>query len=399
MGGYLNIINFFNLHKDVKLAVGILRDSKVVISGKLIEIVERKGKGTQGCSYIYIAEGYKRGGTLVHIMKYASVMRELSLVRRSYLVPINLLRDKTLIRFSFSRSRLTYIEIGKIKDLELSELSWEHLPPREFVERFRGYRYLIQDKELREMIDEFEERIVPMVEDLREYEARLGFRISFMDKERRTEEAYNDPEFYYFTSMSIPDDRSRKKSLRVTRRWIYQLWVLKEVCEALEVRKFKAVDEDRPRWWIKQGSEIPTFIAETPLGDMTFWLEFQPSKMAHMVGIATKRRLPIRPDIVGVLGSYQYTRDLLNARKGIDLIVECKEDPFIRWKKDVESQILPYLNIFKPKNFLLVSLKPVPSHAAESIEGYGIKVVDNLNLESDRGREILRRYVREAMLR
>ena len=370
----------------------------MVVSGELIEIIERRGKGTQGSSYIYVAERHEGKGILAHISEYASARRELSLGRRSYLVPINALQNKTLVRFSFSGSRLPYVEIGKIEDSKLSEPAWKHLPLGEFVKEFRGYRYSIQDEELKEMIDEFEEKMIPMVEDLREYEKRLGFRVSFMGRGRRIEEAYNDPEFYYFTSMSIPDDRSRKKSLRVTRRWIYQLWILKEICEALEVKRFYARNGDKPIWWIEQGSEISTFIAETPLGDVTFWLEFQPGKMAHMVGMVSKSRVPVRPDIVGVLGSYRYTRDLLDAGKEIDLMVECKEDPFTRWKKDLETQILQYLDTFGPKNFLLASLKPVPSHAVKLMEDHGIKVIDNLSLENNERRDLLRKYAKEALL-
>ena len=121
--------------------------------------------------------------------------------------------------------------------------------------------------------------------------------------------------------------------------------------------------------------------------------------MAHMVGILTRERLPVRPDIVGVRGSYRYVRELLDAGKGIDLMVECKEDPFAKWKGDLEGQIAPYLDFFKPRSFLLVSMKPIPTDGINFMEDLGIKVVDGLDFKNEERRELLRRYVREIVSR
>ena len=137
--------------------------------------------------------------------------RESEFEGTTYSVPAGSLRHKTLLRFSFSGSGLPFVEIGRVKDAEPSgKMEWRSLTPRELVERFRGYRYEVHDEELEGMIGEFEEEMVPMIEDLKRYEARLGFRISFMGRSRRLEEAYKDPEFYYFTSMSIPDDEEKR---------------------------------------------------------------------------------------------------------------------------------------------------------------------------------------------
>ena len=86
------------------------------------------------------------------------------------------------------------MEIGRINDMEPSGgIEWERLTPRELVERFRGYRYEVRDEELERMIEEFDEDIVPHDRGFKEYETRLGFKISFMGRGRRIEEAYKDP--------------------------------------------------------------------------------------------------------------------------------------------------------------------------------------------------------------
>ena len=197
--------------------------------------------------------------------------------------------------------------------------------------------------------------------------------------------------------MSLPDDRRRIASLRVTRRWVYQLWVLKLLCEALRVSEFKEhVYDGRPYWWVEQGSGVSTAVARTPIGDVTLWLEFQPSRYAHMQGWFTGRRVPVRPDIVVARGSFRRAEELANSGRRIDLIVECKEDPFDRWRSDIESQILPYQRAFNPSNLVIASLERVPGAARRYLESLGVRVVDDLRVGSGSIAEF-RNLIRELL--
>ncbi|GEM_PF-3795067 len=126
-----------------------------------VEITERRGKGTRGGSYVYVAEESDRRGTLVHIGVYAFMRRESDFEDITYSVPASSLSDKTLLRFSFSGSILPSVEIGRIKGTESLEIEWERLTPRKLVERFRGYRYEFHNEELKRIIEEFEEEMVP----------------------------------------------------------------------------------------------------------------------------------------------------------------------------------------------------------------------------------------------
>ncbi|MEM4575072.1 MAG: hypothetical protein QXR27_02730 [Archaeoglobaceae archaeon] len=97
-----------------------------------------------------------------------------------------------------------------------------------------------------------------------------------------------------------------------------------------------------------------------------------------MMGIFLDKRIPIRPDIVVIKGYYERTKDFVDSGKEIDVLIECKEDPFIKWRDEIYSQILLYLHLFKPRLFILASLQPVPSSVKEGLDRQGIKVVDNL---------------------
>ena len=300
-----------------------------------------------------------------------------------YEVPTDRVSGKTIYCFKFSGSGNAYLYKGRIKVNGV--LTFDYLESlSNHVHELRGLRFRVTNHKLKLLLTQFEQVFVPMIHEIEEYQRLKGFEISLMGRSRRLMEAFSDPELYYYTFMSLPNDKSRLMSLRVIRRWIYQIWTLKLTCEALKASKFKGHEyEGRPYWWVEQGSDMCTGIMETPFGDVTFWLEFQPGSGAHMIGMFVERRVPIRPDIVLVKGYFEWTRDFVESGKAIDVIIECKEDPFDKWKGEIESQIIPYQKIFKPRNFIVASLERVPETAKERLKKQGIDVVDDLKPNSE----------------
>jgi len=257
---------------------------------------------------------------------------------------------------------------------------------------------ITKNSELIYLLTQFEQLFIPIIEEIKEYEKLMNFEIWFMGRQKRLEEAFRDFKSYYYTFMSLPKDTSRIKSLKVIRRWIYQLWILKLLCEVIEVYKFKEHERgnEPPFWWIEQGSDVSTCVAESPYGDITFWLEFQPNKIAHMIGIFSEKRIPIRPDIVIAKGYFKRTEDFINSGNSIDIIIECKEDPFDAWKKEIETQIFPYIELFKPRKFIIASLEPVPEATKEHLKTYGIEIIDNLKPKS-KNIEVLYSTIRKIL--
>ena len=49
--------------------------------------------------------------------------------------------------------------------------------------------------------------------------------------------------------------------------------------------------------------------------------------------------------VVVTKGYFKWAKDLIDSKKRIDLIIECKEDPFDTWRDKIESQILSYQGI------------------------------------------------------
>lgn len=325
-------------------------------AGSLRKIRER-WRGTRGGFYVYVVEG----NTLVHISEYA--IRKVQVNDEIiYEVPEEKLSGKTLYYFDFSRTGGAFFY--KYKDLH----------------ELKGLKFKITNPALGKLVSEFFSLFVQMIQQVKDYERALNFRILFAGHAERVKEAYEDPELYYYTFMSMPSDKSRIMSLKVVRRWINELWVLTLALKSLQATRiiYHTSSYGESYWHVEQGSEPSTGMAETPWGPVTFWVEFQPSVMARLMGMFVGRRALVRPDIVIVKGYFEMTWDFLKSGKNIDIIIECKEDPFKKWRGDINKQILQYLNMFKPKLYILTSLYPVPDDAKKALEKRGIKVVDNL---------------------
>lgn len=344
---------------------------------EIVEIEEKVGRGTRGSQYVYVAEG----NLLVHISEYANKKRPKKLDDKIKIIIYEVVRDKVkdkpIYVFSFSNSGHDSIYRCSIDDFENGNVNIDRASSVS-IDEIRHLRFKVRDPELESLLNQFNQILIPMINEIEEYEEKLNFEISF-GHQMQLRRAFIDPDVYYFSFMSLPNDKSRIRSFKVTRRWIYQLWVLKLLCEALRVSKFKREEyRGKPYWFIEQGSEISTAIGECPIGDVTFWLEYQPSKYSHMIGIFLGRYVPIRPDIVVAKGSFKLTKEFVDSKKPIELIIECKEGKFEEWEKDIELQIIPYKNTFNPRNFIVVSLEPCPKNIKEKLETRGIKVIDDL---------------------
>lgn len=87
-------------------------------------------------------------------------------------------------------------------------------------------------------------------------------------------------------------------------------------------------------------------------------------------------RSPLRPDIV-ILRGGESCRDLAKGFK-VKMIVECKNQSYEYWARDVDTQIIPYKEIFQPEIMVVASLKKVPDHVKTLLSKHGITVIDEV---------------------
>jgi hypothetical protein len=349
---------------------------------RIVKVEEERGRGTRGGPYVYVVEGNE----LVHISEYAlKVSQDKYRNEIVYELPVEKAKGRTIYCFDFSRSGGEFLYKCRIEDFQDGHpKTYEYFEPLDKkIHEIRNLKYRVRDPTLIALISEFDQLFISMADEIREYGREKGFGYSFMGHLARLENAFKNPEVYYFTFMSLPDDESRIRSLRNTRKWIYQLWVLKLLFECLKVSTFSYhMYEGKPYLWIEQGSDLSTCIGDTPFGELTFWLEFQPSRGAHMMSMFVGKRVAVRPDIVITKGHFERTKNFVDSGNLIDVLIECKEDPFDRWKGEIESQIFQYVRNFKPKLLIVASLKTVPESIKSYLQSQGIKIVDDLRPNS-----------------
>lgn len=332
---------------------------------QLVQVNERWSKTNRGF-YVYVLEGNE----LVHISEYSLFfllpnllsLRSLSDCKNlaTYYVLPERLSGKVLYCFDFFNGKVLVIKC-KIEDFKDGyPKKCEYLLPSELPD----LKFRVKDPRLLSLLSEFYQLFTIMIAEVKEYNKKMGLEYEFEGGEERLKDAIRDPHTYYFTFMCLPRDESRIASLRVTRKWIYELWIMKLTCEALGVSKFLYPSSRRgPLWRIKQGSRHVTCIGETRLGSVSLWLE---------------PKLKYRPDIVAVRGYFKEFLDLITFKKRIDLIIECKENPFNEWYYKSFSQLISYLRSFEPKTLILASLNPIPDKAKKGFKSLGFEVVDDL---------------------
>lgn len=343
--------------------------------------MREKWRRTKGGNYYYVREDNK----LRHISCYAIKKVKVSESGRGptieYEVPVDSLEGKLIYDFYFSNKGYFSLRAGKVDAFLMGkypEYPW--IPNYDLMkkvepEELSGLEIEVRSISLKQAIQELRTVYLTMINEVKDYENKLNFKILFGEHAERTSDIYYDLERGLIACLSLPSDEERLLCLDVPMRWIHQLWVMKLICEALGVKDIKKEGwEEKPYWWIEQGRSAPSFIALSDHGVYSFWFEFQPSKMAHLIGLFVGKRVPIRPDILVCKGEFRDAREL----NKIDLIIECKNKDFQSWQTEIEKQVIPYLKRYKPTNLILASMKSIPASYERKLRDIGIKVVSGL---------------------
>jgi len=370
------------------------------ISGEIV--VREQWRGSRGGTYYYVREG----DVLRHIGSYAISARKVDESRKGptleYVIPAEELAGKEVYEFSFSNSGYMLVYKYPPEALLNPDPSYPYRPNfnlrREVSpDELRRLRFEVRDLQLRLLLEEFNRYWRVIIDDLKDYTARMNVGISFFGHAEATASIYEDPSLGLVRCLALQDDGARMRCLERPMAWLYQLWVMKLACEALGISKFKSAYGGEARWIIEQGKPYPAFQAEGKGGEFTFWFEPQVHEMAHMARLLTGRKEHVRPDIAVARGRYDKIDDLLESGRSFDLIIECKHTEFDRWSGDVDTQIPAYVENFKPKALVVASLKPVPNHVKRKLGGIGVVVVDELTPYNTSAIEEFKGIVRKAL--
>jgi hypothetical protein len=340
--------------------------------------VREKWYGTRGGCYFYVREDNK----LKYLGDYATERRTVDKNRRGqvieYEVPEETLKDKLIYEFEFSNSGYFFPHVGQVEAFLKSQhpgVPDYNLMREVKLDELRGLEFEVKDPLLDCVIREFKTNYIDMIQEIKQYAKKLGAEIFPSEHAQRTADLLMDPEIGLMECLAIPCDEKRLGSLEAPMRLIHQFWVSIVVAEALGIKRIKETTSGNRYFWLGQGQPNPLFIGFSDGQAYTFWLEFQPHPTAHWAGAWTRERFAIRPDIVICKGQIENSEQVTS----VDLMIECKNEEFGVWQSDIEEQIIPYLQRYQPKNFVLVSLKPIPEiFVKKLVESLGVRVFHSM---------------------
>jgi hypothetical protein len=122
-------------------------------------------------------------------------------------------------------------------------------------------------------------------------------------------------------------------------------------------------------------------------------MEIYKKRACEVVKRLGLKSLPLKPDIVFTYA--KEPREFLQ-NPAIKLLIECKNFDYSSWERDVENQVKPYMEIFRPEHMAVASLKPVPQDVKKALACYGIDVIDNVYPEG-LGEQELITYVKRVL--
>lgn len=352
---------------------------------------------SRSSNYYFIAEENK----LVHISRYA-ISQKKSYDMVEYTVDLGKLCGKKVVEIYSSNSGIfCSASIYPAEDLALdhSQRRKEKVP-LSFLNSFE-FTYLTHyEKTFLKM--EWSQYYLPMVRELHMILQQLPY-----VNMPRLISCQIESQASYPLSFLIPySESARRRSLEGLTKEIHQLWIVMRILlELNKASKLKDLNLD-----LTQSSDRAIALFYCKDGLCSLWYEFDMNPHTMCKGMLWYReasnalkyfyqrvrnvlrrkgqtRAPLRPDIAILQGGAS-CEDLVKDFS-IKMVIECKNQDYAYWAKDIETQIIPYKEIFQPDVMVLASLKKVPEHVREYLSRYGVIVIDEVYPEGKGMNELL----------
>lgn len=355
--------------------------------------------------YHFVAEGNE----LRHISYYASSKRRISRDYVEYFLDPRNLYGKRMYEVMASNSGIfcwanTYPaeDICRRWDERRSEeVSLAYLGNFRFLHlTFREKLFLQRDWRL---------YYVPMIEELRRLLGilrNLNQRYPFVSLTSLAQCQIESGAEYPLSYLIPYSEVARRRSLEGLTKTIHQLWIATKIMAELH-RSGRLINVFLD---FRQSSRSSVASFSCRGGPCFLWYEFDMNPLTMCEGMLWSerapewlkefyrrarevlerrglRRAPLRPDIA-ILGNGPTCSDLtygLNVR----MLIECKNWDYEYWSKDIDHQIIPYSEIFRPDVTVLASLKEVPGYVKEVLKRYRIVTIDNVHPKGRGMTEIL----------
>ncbi|MGC9133660.1 MAG: hypothetical protein ACP5GJ_04640, partial [Nanopusillaceae archaeon] len=153
-----------------------------------------------------------------------------------YVIDVNKLKDKFIFEFSFSNNGHLSIRKYDINDFnekgELDKSKGEEIDLKEASKELCDKFELSHNAKIE--YEEFKAKYFPMIREIKEYINKMRVEILAWGHSIRFEEVY----LYECPIGCLAEYRGATRCLCNVKRWIYQLWIMKLIFEAIDTEKF-----------------------------------------------------------------------------------------------------------------------------------------------------------------
>ncbi|RLE87135.1 MAG: hypothetical protein DRJ67_05520 [Thermoprotei archaeon] len=339
--------------------------------------------GLRKVLYYYVVEG----GELVHLSKYSRSWRREAGGIVEYLVDLERIRGREIL--CVGGSRRGGLVLGLISAEELASRP-RALRPVTLSEVFRRFKVEVHST-LSNYVEDWRRYFIPMLEEIRELEGRLG-RVKCSDLVRlHVDEVPELP-----ASVLIPNPRAARRSVEALMAGIHEIWTALKILESVSV--FTPVKESlfapagkclnfsyantravctlttrRGRkfsMWYQLDINVESlsysggwlYYARPPPA-VKVWQE----RLREVVKRYGLRRQPTRPDMVLMEGEVTHFGDL-SGDTVVAAVIDCKFHEFEEFRDEVFTQVIPYKEVFQAGHVILASLKDVPEEFKQSVK-------------------------------
>jgi hypothetical protein len=372
--------------------------------GNEYEVTQMVG-GTRGTDYVYV---YSNGFfiNIGHVPGARLVVKEAwgrGRTREVYRVPREVIEEKPILRIGFSNKGYLYIDTCIVS---------------QGIVRCRLCKALEEDDKLalkvasmfmplgseKVLIDWYLSVVPRMARDVLNIAVGSGAKgvLPTGHAERLLEVLYSAG-LSLLTTMVLDSAQGRAQSLLTKISHILELFVAAKIVEALD--GVTVGDPDFNYWLVEFTTNRPLAIVRSKAASREYTVFYQPSILPHILpGFVKNAPKHLVPDIIVFKGRIEnvYWGELYKLiEQGVTpkLLIEVKTGLVqLRWEEPsyIVEQIREYIELLKPKNTALISLKTVNPTLKAQLKALGVAIFENFANEAVQAE--FKKYVVKALM-
>jgi hypothetical protein len=356
--------------------------------------------GTRGATYVYVYDN----GLFVNIkhlpqVKLISTGKSGKRSEEIYRAPKELLKNKLMLTFSFSRSGYPSIHlcVGEQEAVRCCSCDVLERDDELALKIASMFRPLGGEEDL---IKWYLHAVPKMSKEILSIVTKSGAKgISVSGHAERLYETLHQPGLSVLMTMALTTAQGRAKSLSIKISYILELFVTAKIVDALEGASLTEA------WTVEFTTNTPLAVVRSRATGKEYTILYQSSILPHILpGFVKDVPKHLVPDIAvfeGRIEGVGWGELYKLAEQGVvpKLLVEVKTGlGYLKWEEPghVAEQVKVYKKLLRPRNTALVSLKTVDPMLKAQLKTLGVTIFENFADEAVQAE--FKRYVVKALM-